>query len=37
MSFTYDEHTLSCNEAGDLFDFNYGLVGSFKCTLGSNS
>ncbi|WP_349438036.1 hypothetical protein [Pararhizobium sp. A13] len=34
MSFTYDEHTLSFNEAGDLFDLNYGRVGSFKCALG---
>lgn len=32
-SFTYDEHTLSFNEAGDLFLLNYGLVGSFKCQL----
>ncbi len=32
-SFTYDEHTLSFNEAGDLFDL-HGRVGSFKCTLG---
>jgi hypothetical protein len=35
-SFTYDGHTLSFNEAGDLFDLNYGRVGSLKCTLGSN-
>lgn len=33
-SFTYDEHAL--NQADDLFNLNYGLVGSFKCTLGSN-
>lgn len=32
-SFTYGQHTLSFNEAGDLFDLNYGLIGLFKCTL----
>jgi len=36
FSLLYDEHTLSFNEAGDLFDLGYGRVGSFKCTLGSN-
>ncbi|NEJ80359.1 hypothetical protein E0H39_35720 [Rhizobium leguminosarum bv. viciae] len=36
MSFTYGKHKLSFNEAGDLFHHNYGLVGMFKCTLGTN-